>query len=200
MKRPFNETVVPPGGGWKYADPVTGVPVSSNSLTVMLQQVKAQRVANGVEVGSGWEHVVLDEMCEQNPGFRCVEAGAPEIHLTGDDVKRFLLTLKEQYGNDLVSDEEHRRRADICLSCPKMADVACTFPCGWVSRTLTEMLGGRKIHRPAELHKKGCSACKCNIDAKTYYPLDVLKAVDVKLGKQPDYWENCWMREAPASV
>ena len=195
MKRPFNETVVPAGGMWKYADPVTGVPASSNSLTVMLQKVKAQRLANGHAVGSGWEQVVIDEMCQQNPGLHCVESGVQEIHLTGDDVKRFLLTLKELYGNELVSDEEHRRRADICLSCPKMADVSCTFPCGWVSRTLTEMLGGRKIHRPAELHKKGCSACGCNLDAKTYYPLDVLKSADEKLGKQPDYWENCWMRE-----
>ena len=195
MKRPFNETVVPPGGSWKYTDPITGVPTSSNSLTVMLQQVKAQRLANGIEVESGWENVVIDEMCEQNPGFGCVEAGVPEIHLTGDDVNRFLLTLQELYGDELVSDEEHRRRADICLSCPKMDDVACTFPCGWLSRKLTEMLGGRKIHRPAELHKKGCSACKCNLDSKTYYPLHVLKSVDEKLGMQPDYWERCWMRE-----
>jgi hypothetical protein len=59
---------------------------------------------------------------------------------------------------------------------------------------LTEMLGGRQIHRPAELHKRGCSACGCQIDAKTYYPLDVLKSVDEKLGKQPDYWSSCWMR------
>lgn len=196
MKRPFNETVVPAGGMWKYTDPVIGVPASSNSLTVMLQQVKAQRLANGLEVESGWDDAVLDEMCEQNPGFRCVDVGVPEIHLTGDDVKRFLVTLQELYGNELVSDEEHRRRADICLSCPKMADVACTFPCGWVSKKLTEMLGGRKIHRPAELHKKGCSACKCNLDAKTYYPLEVLKMVDQKLGKQPEYWSNCWMRES----
>ena len=196
MKRPFNETVVPAGGMWKYTDPVTGVPLSSNSLTVLLQKVKSQRTSNGYVVESGWEQVVIDEICQQNPGIHCVEAGVQEIHMTGDDVKRFLLTLKELYGQELVSDEEHRRRADICLSCPKMADVSCTFPCGWVSRTLTEMLGGRKIHRPAELHKKGCSACSCNLDAKTYYPLGVLKAVDEKLGKRPDYWENCWMRES----
>lgn len=194
MKRPLNENTVPIGGRWNYRDPLTDVPFSTNDLVVLLQQVRAQRKANGIPVESGWERVVLDELCQQNPKVLCGEAGVGEIHMTGDDVRRFLTTLKEQYGRELVSDEEHQRRADICLTCPKITDVACTFPCGWVSKMLTEMLGGRQIHRPAELHKRGCSACGCQIDAKTYYPLDVLKSVDEKLGKQPDYWSSCWMR------
>ena len=196
MKRPYNETNVPPGGRWKYLDPLTNIPVETNDLVVLLRQVRQQRKANDIPVESGWEQRVLDQLCEQNPSITCVEAGKQEIHMTGDDVRRFLTTLEEQYGRELVSDEEHRRRADICLACPNLADVACTFPCGWVSRKLTELLGGRKIHRPAELHKRGCKSCGCQIDAKTYYPLDVLKSVDEKLGKQPDYWEKCWMRES----
>jgi len=194
MKRPLQENTVP-RGNWNYRDPLTGVPFTANDLVVLLQQVRTQRRANGIPVESGWEQVVLDELCQQNPHIPCGEAGVQEIHMTGDDVRRFLTTLKEQYGHELVSEEEHQRRADICLTCPKLADVACTFPCGWVSKTLTELLGGRRIHRAAELHKRGCSACGCQIDAKTYYPLDVLKSVDEKLGKQPDYWEHCWMRE-----
>ena len=195
MKRPLNETVVPAGGRWKYLDPMTGVPFSTNNLTVLLQEVRGQRKANGIAIESGWEMAVMDGICEQNPHIPCGEAGAQDIPMTGEDVKRFLLTLEEQVGKELVSDEEHRRRADICLTCPKLGHVACTFPCGWVTRKLTELLGGRHIHRPAELHKRGCTACHCQIDAKTYYPLDVLKTVDEKLGKQPDYWEHCWMRE-----
>lgn len=195
MKRPANEAIVPPGGRWKYLDPLTGTPFTTNNLTVLLQEVRAQRKANGFTIESGWEIEVLDGLCQQNPSILCLEAGVQEIPMTGDDVKRFLLTLKEQVGKELVSDDEHRRRADICLTCPKLGHVACTFPCGWVSGMLTELLGGRAIHRPAELHKRGCTACGCNIDAKTYYPLDVLKTVDEKLGKQPDYWEHCWMRD-----
>lgn len=195
MKRPANETLVPAGGRWKYLDPMTSVPFSTNNLTVLLQEVRAQRKANGIAIESGWEAAVMDGICEQNPNIPCLEAGAQEIPMTGEDVKRFLLTLEEQVGKELVSDEEHRRRADICLTCPKLGHVACTFPCGWVTRKLTELLGGRHIHRPAELHKRGCTACHCQIDAKTYYPIDVLKTVDEKLGKQPDYWEHCWMRE-----
>jgi len=196
MKRPANENTVPPGGRWNYLDPLTNIPASTNDLVVLLQQVRAARRANGLEVESGWEQLVLHQLCEQNPNIECIEAGQQTIHMTGDDVRRFLTTLEEQYGRELVSDEEHRRRADICLTCPKIGDVACTFPCGWVSRKLTELLGGRQIHRPAELHKRGCTSCGCNLDAKTYYPLDVLKSVDEKLGKQPDYWEHCWMRES----
>lgn len=196
MKRPLNESIVPTGARWKYHDPLTGVPFSTNDLTVLLQQVRAQRRANGIPVEGGWDQVVLDELCAQNENVPCFEAGEQQIHMTGDDVKRFLTTLEEQFGRELVSDEEHRRRADICLACPKIGDVACTFPCGWVSRKLTELLGGRQIHRPAELYKRGCLACGCDVTAKTHYPLEVLKQVDEKLGKQPDYWTGCWMRES----
>jgi len=195
MKRPANEAVTPPGGGWKYLDPITGVPFASSSLMVLLQQVRAQRQANGIAIESGWEIVVLDELCGQNPAIECIDVENPEIPMTGDDVRRFLLTLQEQVGHDLVSEEEHARRADICLTCPKLGYVSCVFPCGWVTRMLTELLGNRRIHRPAEFHKRGCKSCGCQIDAKTYYPVNVLKAVDQKLGKQPDYWEHCWMRE-----
>lgn len=180
---------------WRYTDPLTGVPSDTNNLMVLLQSVRAQRLANGIPMEAGWDQVVLDEICQQNPYVPCVDASGQQIHMTGDDVKRFLTTLAEQYGRELVSDAEHARRADICLTCPKIQDVACTFPCGWVSAKLTELLGGRRLHRAPELHKRGCSACGCNLDAKTYYPLDVLKSVDQKLNKQPDYWEKCWMRE-----
>lgn len=195
MKRPFNESLVPSGGLWRYTDPLTGVPFDTQNLMVLLQNVRAQRLANNIPLEPGWDQVVLDEICQQNSNVKCFEAGQQEIHMTGDDVKRFLTTLSEQYGKELVSEEEHRRRADICLSCPKNVAVSCTFPCGWVSAKLTEMLAGRPLHRAAELHKRGCEACRCNLDSKTYYPLEVLKDVDQKLGKQPDYWEKCWMRE-----
>jgi hypothetical protein len=195
MKRPANEAVVPPGGRWKYLDPLTNVPFATSDLTVLLREVRAQRKANDIPIESGWEVLVLDEMCQQNSSLPCVDAENQEIPMTGDDVKRFLLTLKELVGHDLVSEEEHSRRADICLTCPKLGYVSCVFPCGWVSGMLTELLGNRRIHRPAEFFKRGCTACHCDVTSKTYYPVDVLKTVDQKLGKQPEYWEKCWMRE-----
>jgi len=194
MIEPRNRSITP-RGGWRYTDPTSGVPFKSDNLTVLLQQVRASRVGNGLHMESGWDTKVVEEMCEQNPQYDCAESGRADIHLTGDDIRRFLTTIKETGMGNLVSDEEHKRRADICLSCPKMGNVSCTFPCGWVAKTLTEILGGRKIHRVPELYKKGCMACGCDVTSKTYYPLDVLKTVDQKLGKTPEYWSGCWMRE-----
>lgn len=194
MIEPRNRSMTP-RGGWRYTDPLTGIPFKHPDLIVMLQQVRASRTGNGIAMESGWDNVVIEEMCAQNEQYGCTESGRTDIHLTGDDIRRFLTTIAETGIGNLVSDEEHKRRADICLSCPKMGNVSCTFPCGWVSKKLTELLGGRKLHRAPELHKKGCQSCGCNLDAKTYYPLDVLKTVDQKLGKSPDYWSQCWMRE-----
>jgi hypothetical protein len=39
-----------------------------------------------------------------------------------------------------------------------------------------------------------CAACGCIIAAKAAYPLEVLQKVDERLGRHPDYAEECWMR------
>jgi hypothetical protein len=193
MKSPRNLSNTP-RGGWRFVDPVSGVPVSHPHHMAFLQKVSESRRSNGIPLTGNWEAEVLDEVCRQNPSIDCIDTDVPEIHMTADDVHRFLATVGEFKGSELVSEEEHRRRADICLRCPKMGDVNCKW-CGWAAAKITELLAGRPIHRVAELHKKGCKACGCNLDTKTYYPLDVLRAVDQKLGKEPEYWEECWMRE-----
>lgn len=194
MKRP-KELTTSPRGGWKITDPVTGIPVSQPHPMAFLQKVREARVANGHRISGNFEDEVWEEVCKQNPHIPCHDTEVPEIPMTADDVARFVVALKEMVSNgaQLVSEEEHRRRAEICLRCPKIGHVGCKS-CGWMARTLTELIAGRRIHRAAELHKKGCIACGCNLDTKTYYPVEVLKAVDQKLGKQPDYWEECWMR------
>lgn len=193
MKRPATMNITP-RGGWRFTDPVTGIPHKDNHPMALLQAVRSSRLANGFEVKGGFEHEVWEDVCKQNPELNCVEEGVPEVVMTADDVMRFMTTLKEFAGRELVSEDEHKRRAEICMQCPMMGHTNCKS-CGWVARTLTELLGGRKIHRPAEFHKRACKACGCNLDSKTYYPLDVLKTVDEKLGRTPDYWEKCWMRE-----
>lgn len=194
MKRPANPSQVP-RGGWRYTDPVTGIPHKERDLTVLLQRVRRSRIANGHEMQDGWDSQVLDEICQSDESIDCRAPGESDTRTSGDALKRFVLTLAEQAGNNLVSEEEHRRRADICLTCPKIGPTSCIPPCGWLTAKLTEMLAGRKLHRAAELHKRSCTACGCNLDSKTYYSLDVLKKVDDKLGVSPDYWSGCWMRE-----
>lgn len=193
MKSPRNTTFTP-RGGWSFIDPVTGMPISHPHHMAFLQKVADARKANGFELERGWELDVMNAVCQQNPSIECIDSERPDVPMTADEVHRFIMTVAEFKGAELVSEEEHKRRAEICLRCPMMGDVNCKW-CGWVAKQVTELLGGRRIHRVAELHKKGCKACGCNLDTKTYYPLDVLKAVDSKLGKEPEYWEECWMRE-----
>lgn len=193
MKSP-RSTIEAPRGGWSFIDPVTQVPVTHTHDLAFLQRVRAIRIANGHEMYGGWELDVMDEVCRQNPQLDCIDTERPEIHMTADDMHRFLTTLGEMGGSSLISEEEHIRRASICLQCPMMVDVACKW-CGWAAQKITELLQGRRIHRVAELHKKGCKACGCNLDTKTYYPLDVLRRVDERQPAPPQYSEKCWMRE-----
>lgn len=194
MKRPANPSSVP-RGGWRYADPLTGIPHKETDLTVLLQSIRKSRIANGHPIEAGWDRVVLDEMCRANENIDCRAEGEADSWVSGDALRRFVNTLIEQQDKAMVSEEEHRRRADICLTCPKIGPASCVPPCGWLTAKLTDLLAGRRLHRAAELHKRSCTVCKCNLDSKTYYALDALRAVDAKLGVDPgEYWSGCWMR------
>lgn len=187
------QTGAVPQGGWKYREPTTGVQFTHNNFLALMQQIRAHRDANGLPTHSGWAEVVHDEICQQNEGVGCLEAGGVERSFTGDDVKRFIATILEMRG-ELVSEEEQKRRLNICGKCPKKGVINCSG-CGWLAGKITELLGGRSLYKPDEFFKTSCLACGCDIPAKTAIPLDVLKRADERLEMTPDYHERCWMRE-----
>jgi len=195
MKRPANPSQVP-REKWRYTDPLTGIPHKETDLTVLLQSVRKSRILNNHPIEAGWDRDVLDTICRENENIDCRGEGEADKWVSGDTLRRFVNTLIEQHGKELVSEEEHCRRADICLSCPKIGPAQCPPPCGWLAAKLTDLLAGKKLYRAAELHKRSCTVCTCNLDSKTYYSLDALRAVDAKLGVDAgEYWSGCWMRQ-----
>jgi len=193
MKRILDTMQVPPGG-WRYREPETGVELTSNNFLALMQDVRKHRDANGLPTFGDWSQQVHDCICQQNPQTPCEEVGSIPSVVTADDIWRFIETMWELKGSELVSEQEQARRIDICLQCPKRGVVACRW-CGRLAGKITELLGGRTIHKVDQIFKTSCMACKCDLTAKTAIPLDVLKRVDEKLGGEPDYHEKCWMRE-----
>ena len=124
MKRPANPSQVP-RGGWRYTDPMTGIPHKETDLTVLLQSVRKSRIANGHTIEAGWDREVLETICRENENIDCRAEGEADSWVSGDALRRFVNTLIEQHDKAMVSEEEHRRRADICLTCPKIGPASC---------------------------------------------------------------------------
>lgn len=189
------DTSRPVGGMWTYTQPETGVVFSAWSYPALLTRISAHRGACNIPMSGGWTAEVQEAMIAANPDIPHEEIGAVKRFYNADDVHRFISTMMEMRGGEkLVSPEEQARRIDICAACPKKGVIGCKW-CGWLASKVTEIMGGRKIHRAPEVFKHSCMACGCDIPSKTAISLDLLKKVDEKLGESPDYAEGCWMTE-----
>ena len=190
------DTSRPVSGMWTYTQPETGVVIKDIHWNGFLKRIRAHRLANDLPLQAGWVDELQDTLCRENPDLPCQEVGYVERRYTQDDVQRFVATMLElNASNELVSEEEQRRRIDICAVCPKNVSMGgCKF-CVWLAQKTTQLLAGRKIHRVSETHKRACGACGCDITSKTAVPMTVLKVVDEKLGITPDYDDRCWMLE-----
>lgn len=191
------DTSRPVSGMWTYTQPETGVVIKDIHWNGFLKRIRAHRLANDLPLQAGWVDELQDTLCCENPDLPCQEVGYVERRYTQDDVQRFVATMLElNASNELVSEEEQRRRIDICAICPKNISMGgCKF-CVWLAQKTTQLLAGRKIHRVSETHKRACGACGCDITSKTAVPMTVLKVVDEKLGITPDYDDRCWMLTA----
>jgi len=193
MKR-LLDTSRPVSGMWTYTQPETGVTIKDIHWGGFVKRLREHRLANDLPLHGGWVEELQDALCQQNKDLPCETVGAVTRYRTQEDVQRFVVTMLElNASNELVSEEEQKRRIDICAVCPKNTTIGgCKF-CSWLAEKTTALLAGRKIHRVAEVYKRSCAACGCDITSKTAVPMAVLKAVDEKIGDNPDYDEGCWM-------
>lgn len=188
------DTNRPVSGMWTYTQPETGVTIKDIHWGGFVKRIREHRLANDLPLHGGWVDELQDTLCRQNKDLPCEEIGHVARYYTQDDVQRFVATMSElNASNELVSVEEQKRRIDICAVCPKNGAIGgCKF-CTWLAEKTTQLLAGRPIHRVAEVYKRSCLACGCDITSKTAVPMTVLKAVDEKLENTPDYADGCWM-------
>lgn len=70
-KKPWSKD----GKGWRYEQPLSGMPPFRHScLKVLLQDVYKHRLAVPelkLDVAEGWDDRLLDDICQQNPDYRC---------------------------------------------------------------------------------------------------------------------------------
>jgi len=188
-----------PRGGFRVRFQETGHEVVADHPAEWLKQCREHMEANGIPVTGGWKERLFDEMCNQHPEFGCQDDGLKQSRVVeGQDIWRFLTVLwnSVEAGAKQVSPEEQERRLALCAVCPKRGVVTCSLGCGKLAEVLSRLAIGKPAKIREDLHKTHCLPCGCEVTAKSSYPLEVLRAVDEKLGHTPDYWTGgCWMLE-----
>lgn len=195
MLRPVTTDICPPKG-WRYRFPETGHEVTAPHPSLFLNECRVHMEANGLPIQPGWKQKIWNEACQQHPEWSCEDDGQIKRDWESGDVWRFLTTLWEamEQGATQISREEQIRRLEICKQCPKKTIIQCSLGCGKLAEILSRLaLGGSKPIQH-ELHKHHCGVCGCELTSLTSYPLEVLRAVDEKLGTGGDLPEGCWKR------
>lgn len=191
MKKPVDLIQVPPGGEWSYVEPETGMKIAHNHWRSFLEKAFKHREANGLYTGGGWQDIVWDLLCRQNPQVPSIDTEKPERRMDFADVRRFAITLSNWLGAEekWVAQEEAERRAAICAGCPYNVVVSGCWGCKGPLNWIVEMMGNRQTSRDADLQQ--CSKCFCTLRAKVHIPLDVMLEGQEPLEDLPDF---CWLK------
>lgn len=117
----IKKSLVPPGG-WQYREKSTDYLIVAPNYDELFNLIEDHRLANGLDLSSGWEQRVVDELCETLPPTFCLDEDAPlpERKTSLRDVKNFMRTVTKWAMSDATyaTEEEAERRAAICATCP----------------------------------------------------------------------------------
>lgn len=193
MKKP-RDFVQCPKGGWKYTEPETGVKFEHIHHKAFLADIFKHREACGLYTGGGWQAIVWDHVCAQNPQIEHVDEDIPERRMTLDDARAFAKTVSNWMGMGFatVPPEEAERRASICTSgnggesCPHNKVLNGCWGCKGALNWIVELMGEHQTSKDADLHS--CDRCFCILRAKVHLPLEAIENPDGYV--LPTY---CWM-------
>ncbi len=175
--------------------PGCGPTIKSDHFLTFIKEISTRLQANGMD-RHGWKAFYVDLMCEQRPDIPSEDVdAAPSRAMTGDDVKRFLVTAWEgmESGVQPVSEELQNQRVDTCLNCPQLGYISCFIGCQQITETVNKFMMGRNVPKFPQIHKMACQVCGCTASIKSMWPIDVLKAADERMGTTPAYPSNCWV-------
>lgn len=187
-----------PSGGWKFVVSETGVTVKAPFYKNLRNRAKAHLEANGLSVPD--EESMQDKACADSGlayPFCGKEAPRPIAGmplLTLGMASRFVKTvLAAVQDRKFVSQEEAKRRMDICMACPYSQGIGGCKPCSSVFSVMDKLL--KKSPIVPEKDKEFCGACGCLVQAKVLLENSTLDKAEDGIDRPP-YHANCWRNQS----
>lgn len=192
-----SRSTIPYGGMYYWKDPLTGAEVRGTNWNMLIGRIYAERRANGVPVGLGFEDEVEKDLCRDYPA----ECEIPDPNfptnrrLTLSDVIRGSQVMMSflAHGSPLVDRAEAERRARICLKCPfnTYFSKPCTGICQELANVVASIINHQGTQYDTDL--KACNVCGCFLQAAIWMPLDIqCKGVTEEMACKFKTINNCW--------
>lgn len=184
-----NMHVTPPNG-WRYKVPETGTWIPDNSGDMVLSyenlvaKITKHYAANGMGMPVDIRQRIMAQMCPTLPPGYCYD-GQKRLSVTASlrqswsQIVEGTQVLADWWATsrEYVEQTEADARAKICLACPYNGPPHGCPSCGGKLGTLRELIlkirGDRKTVLDDKL--RSCYVCGCELRAKVWLPLDLLR-------------------------
>jgi hypothetical protein len=191
-----------PPGGWRYFQPETRLWFDGDDQGVydLAERIAAHRAYKGLPRATQEEamHDIHAQLCDRLGPEYCraepTEDWRPlkrdySLGISASQVMGFSKALIEAVrgGDAFTSEEEARRRAEICLSCPLNTKPSGCTTCSVIESVTAGLIQGSR--RYPDLHV--CAACGCGLKLKVNVSADIIRKADE--GRDINYPPNCWV-------
>lgn len=201
MQKPFvavltHKNTTPPDG-FKYLQPETGLWITGDFLSELVERVAAHRQHKGIEPAdlAGVERDVVNQLCAAAAPGVCTGEPGEDYQPLQNNIRQLSLakvaTATEvlidwlKAGLQMVPKEEAKRRAEVCRGCPYNAvPSACVCTPFW--KIIDSIV-------PADRNEPGlnvCGICSCSLRAKVLVPMAIAVESTAGLTMPP----NCWIK------
>lgn len=189
----LKSTLVEPPGGWFFQEPATGMTFKDIAFSMLVQRVAVHRRNNNIEtkgdLASEIETAICARLSPENQVAHCEMGTAYPKSVHWSMIDRFLKSAVAFVTGDenLVSQAEAERRANICAACPLNTGLHGCAMCRQTLNALREKLTTRRTTQDDKL--QACSWCLCDNRVQVHVPLSALRAGKRELPNPPSW---CW--------
>lgn len=198
----LNDVNTVPPGGYRFYISETNTWFAGSSVHGLCQSVARHRSANGLPGISedALSDLIQDQLCRQLPPGICFDRQRGKIapSLTLSAVKQGTKTIVDWWlhGKQKVDKAQANERARICATCyANVPPDDCTTCSQSVLREISEaVVNGEETDYDGYL--KACAICSCQLRAKVWLPLDILKR-NMPSEQRARLPSHCWLADAP---
>jgi len=184
-----------PQGGYRADFPKTGLKLSSDDYSGLVESVKIHLASNGYDETESERLVEMSTvkyLFSRNlwSYLRKLEVSRTVAdYWKGSKYYLAMIDYEKRGVSPLCELYEAENRAQVCVKCPYNVEISKSKLNDATERLFSKRIGDRTLSVDGDL--KGCGVCKCKLSLKAHVSDEIL--LSVERGKNYNYPPHCWM-------